>query len=165
MSNYEDLSGVIDTCSLECLNEKPDKNIGRIFPPSGGILESDADEQLLLNIAFTTAVKLYSLELTAPSDGRRPNTVKLFANMHIMDFANAESAAPTQECVLEWKPHDGTRMKALVLTKFVKFQDVRNIALFVVDNVGGDDTSAISAIALQGSVLSGTNMKDLKKTS
>lgn len=38
----------------------------------------------------------------------------------------------------------------VVPVRFVKFQDVRNIALFVVDNVGGDDTSAISAIALQG---------------
>ena len=37
----------------------------------GSVLESDCDEQLLMHIAFTTAVKLHSLEFVAPNDGRR----------------------------------------------------------------------------------------------
>jgi hypothetical protein len=165
MAAAEDLSAVVDICSLECLNERADRNILGLFPPSAGaLLESDADEQLLLNIVFTQSVKLHSIEIVAPNDGRRPNAVKLFANVRIADFSDADTVPATQEAVLAWTPLDATRSKAVLLTKFVKFQDVKKFALFIESNVGGEDTTALSSITLLGTVLSDFNMKNLKKS-
>jgi|UniRef100_A0A7S4G8M3 hypothetical protein len=163
MSTYEDLSNVVDVTSLECLNEKPDKNILGIFPPSGSVLESDCDEQLLMHIAFTTAVKLHSLEFVAPNDGRRPSDVKLFANMRV-DFSEAEGSPATQQCQLEWLPHDSSRMKAVFQTKFVKFQNVKNISVFIGSNVDDGETTALSSLTMFGIVLSDMNMSNLKKS-
>eukprot|EP00992_Anisonema_acinus_P009158 TRINITY_DN5347_c0_g1_i1.p1 TRINITY_DN5347_c0_g1~~TRINITY_DN5347_c0_g1_i1.p1 ORF type:complete len:167 (-),score=58.58 TRINITY_DN5347_c0_g1_i1:408-908(-) len=159
---YQDLIDVIDAQSLECLNERPDRGINRIFPPSGSLLESDADEQLLINVSFKQNVKLFSLEFVAPDDGRKPNTVKLFVNNRQVDFGDAEAAPGTQLERLAWTPHGDGRARAVLQTRFVKFQDVTSVSIFIQDNEGAD-TSALGGITLTGLVLSDFNMKNLKK--
>eukprot|EP01012_Entosiphon_sulcatum_P030639 TRINITY_DN3790_c0_g1_i1.p3 TRINITY_DN3790_c0_g1~~TRINITY_DN3790_c0_g1_i1.p3 ORF type:complete len:166 (-),score=26.09 TRINITY_DN3790_c0_g1_i1:175-672(-) len=160
---YSDLSEFVDPNGLECLNARPDHTILNIFPPSG-LLESDADPQLLLNINFKQSVKIHDLELVAPADGRRPASIKLFANQRVIEFSDAEEAPGTQQSPLDWKPHADGRMVASVATKFVKFQDVKSICIFFNDNVGDAPTTAVTGITFIGGSLANVDMKNLKKS-
>ena len=109
------------------------------------LMESDADEQLLLTIAFQTKVKLHSIHLAGPSDGRAPKLVKLFANRPGLSFDDAESANAEQE--IEFTPEMlGTRVEL----KFVKFQSVDSITVFCGSNQGDEESSAISCLKFWG---------------
>lgn len=54
------------------------------------LLESDADEQLLVTIAFKTLVKIESLQLTAPGDG-----VRLRSCSNQQDIQHTTNYAPS----------------------------------------------------------------------
>lgn len=60
------------------------------------LLESDADEQLLLHINFTAAAKLRSITIAAPNDDHAPKHVKLFANRATIGFSEAEEEGAVQ---------------------------------------------------------------------
>ena len=47
--------------------------------------------------------------------------------------------------------------------KFVKFQDVQNIQLFISDNQTGEEVTEIGFLELFGTPKQTTNMKELKK--
>lgn len=47
--------------------------------------------------------------------------------------------------------------------RFVKFQNVQNIQLFVKDNQSGDEVTQIDHLAVIGSPISTTNMGDFKR--
>lgn len=49
-------------------------------------LQSDADEQLLLLIAFKGETKVRNFTITAPSDGSAPKSIKFFINKPDMNF-------------------------------------------------------------------------------
>ena len=86
------------------------------------VVESDADEQLLIAIAFSSKVKVHSICINAPSDGRAPKQLKLFVNKQSMDCSDAESRNADQE--IELTPQlIGQRVEL----KFVKFQVRRNM--------------------------------------
>lgn len=51
----------------------------------------------------------------------------------------------------------------LVNLRFVKFQNVQNIQLFVKDNQSGGDVTQIDHLAIIGSPISTTNMGDFKR--
>lgn len=59
-------------------------------------LESDADEQLLVHLNFTSAVRVHSIALQGPADGHAPKDVRLFRNRPTIGFAEAEDDAPEQ---------------------------------------------------------------------
>ena len=50
---------------------------------------SDADEQLLLHLAFMQTVKVSSLQIGIPNDGSCPQTIKLFCNKNNLGFSEA----------------------------------------------------------------------------
>jgi len=162
--NYTDLSDFVDVTNVECLNEKPMENIVQMFRSSTGLLQSDTDEQLLMNIPFRQAVKVHSIVFVAPNDGRRPHGVKFFVNNRIMDFSIAEdSNLPTQQVELKWEQNDG-RLKAIIQTKFVKFQDVNNICIFIQSNAENVPTTAVHSITFVGAPLQKTlDISELKK--
>ena len=71
-----DLVDEIDWSSCEVLNATGSlQNVLKqgLREQEAMLLESDADEQLLITIAFKTLVKIESLQLTAPGDGVRTN--------------------------------------------------------------------------------------------
>jgi hypothetical protein len=50
-----------------------------------------------------------------------------------------------------------------VLLRFVKFQNVQNMMLFIKDNQSGCETTRIDHLAVFGTPLSTTNMNDFKR--
>merc|ERR1712116_71733 len=124
-----------------------------------GYLESDCDEQLIISLAFNQTLKIHSLKIKAPKD-QGPKTLRLFINQpRTLDFDSAESAQPTQEIILQPGDLDGNP----VLLRFVKFQNVQNLIIFIKDNLTGTETTRIDHLALYGSPLTTTNMNDFKR--
>jgi len=158
-----DINHLIDTQQSICLNEEANHTHKNLFMGDETlVLKSDADEQLLLQIRFSEAVKLHSLKFVAPDDGSAPKTIKIFVNPTDMDFSDCENNPATQE--LELRPSDFLAGASVPL-KFVKFQKVSNIAIFVEDNHsdGELDYTQMSSLHLFGVPIHTTNMSNLKK--
>ena len=105
-------------------------------------VESDADEQLMLFVPFQSRVRVHSLQLTslpATADGddeapKRPRTLHLFTNAaRTLGFEEAERMDPTQAVTLRPDDWDAATGTANVELRFVKFQNVTSLVVFVVD--------------------------------
>ncbi|XP_020615546.1 thioredoxin-like protein 1 isoform X2 [Orbicella faveolata] len=161
VKGHMDLGTFINKSGCECLNESDDYHLPAALAKGPDYLESDCDEQLLVTIAFNQAVKLHSLKIQGPDDGRGPKTVKLFTNHpNSMDFDSAENFQAVQ--TLELTPDD---IKDDVITplKFVKFQNVNSLTLFFQNNQGGEETTVLEYIGFIGSPLDSTNMEEFKR--
>ncbi|KAG6530869.1 hypothetical protein ZIOFF_004630 [Zingiber officinale] len=77
---------------------------------------------------------------------RCPRTVKLFANKEHMGFSNVNDYPPSDS--LSLSPED-LKGKPVTL-KYVKFQNVRSLTIFIEDNHGGGDISKVQKILLYG---------------
>ena len=104
--------------------------------------------------AFKSRCKVHSLQIEGPDDGRAPKLVKLFVNRAVLGFedAEAEDAEQTLELVDEQL---GNRIEL----RFVKFQNVDRLSIFVGSNQNDEDTSAVTAIRLWGTGVHTTNSK------
>ena len=122
------------------------------------LIESDADEQLLINIAFNTKVKLHSIAVSGPEDGRAPKKIRLFANRTNLGFDDVESMPAEDE--LELEP---SQLGERTDVKFVKFQGVERLTVFVESNQGDEDSSALSCLKLWGAPVATTNMGEFKR--
>ncbi|KAJ9185849.1 hypothetical protein P3X46_005436 [Hevea brasiliensis] len=158
-----DLVDFVDWSGVECLNQ----NSGHSLPNAlkqgyreddGLNLESDADEQLLIYIPFTQVVKLYSVVVQGPEE-EGPKTVKLFSNKEHMGFSNVNDFPPSDTAILSL---DNLKGKPVGL-KYVKFQNVRSLTIFIEDNQSGSDITKVQKIALFGTTVETTDMKGLKK--
>jgi len=159
VSGYIDLNTFITKNGCECLNESDDHSLEGCLTSNPGYLESDCDEQLIISLAFNQTLKIHSLKIKAPKD-QGPKTLRLFINQpRTLDFDSAESAQPTQEIILQPGDLDGNP----VLLRFVKFQNVQNLIIFIKDNLTGTETTRIDHLALYGSPLTTTNMNDFKR--
>lgn len=91
------MNGFISKAESECLNECDDHPLAQCLTSSGGYLQSDCDEQLILSITFNQAVKIHSIKLKAPPQCG-PKDIKLFINHpRTIDFDQAESMLSVQE--------------------------------------------------------------------
>lgn len=90
-----------------------------------------------------------------------PRTLKLFANRPNMGFSNVTDFPPNDTVIASLENLEG---KPIPL-KYVKFQSVRSLTLFVEDNQGGGEVTQLQKLAIVGSTVETTNMKDLKKIS
>ncbi|KAK7269215.1 hypothetical protein RIF29_21933 [Crotalaria pallida] len=158
-----DLLDFIDWSSVECLNQSSTHSLPNALKQGyreddGLHLESDADEQLLLYIPFTQVIKLYSIAIYGPDD-EGPKTVKLFSNREHMGFSNVNDFPPNDVAVLSPENLKGKP----VLLKYVKFQNVRSLTIFVEDNQTGSELTKVQKILLYGSTVETTDMKSLKK--
>lgn len=122
-------------------------------------VESDVDEQLMLYIPFTANLKMHTIHLTSfpPSSAddddvpMRPKTVHLYSNrQHNLDFTEAEDIPATQTIELkaaDWDEKTGTAKLEL---RFVKFQNVSSVILFVADGDGSGEKTRIDRIRIIG---------------
>ncbi|CAM6090073.1 unnamed protein product [Calypogeia fissa] len=158
-----DLVECVEWSGVECLNEKSDRTfvnaLRQGYRDDNGLqLESDTDEQLLLYIPFNQVVKLHSLIVKAPvEDG--PKTVKLFVNRQNMGFGNVNDFPASDVLVLTDEHLQGKP----ILLKYVKFQNVRSLTIFIEDSQTGTEETKIQKLAIVGSTVETTNMSDLKK--
>ncbi|RMX38010.1 hypothetical protein pdam_00012304 [Pocillopora damicornis] len=151
VKGYMDLGIFINKSGCECLNESDDHHLSAALAKGPDFLESDCDEQLLITIAFNQTIKLHSLKIQGPGNGRGPKTVKLFINhTKSMDFDSAESFEALQ--TLELTPEDLTE-DAIIPLKFLFFQN----------NQGNEETTVVEYIGFIGSPLDSTNMEEFKR--
>nr|XP_054508126.1 thioredoxin-like protein 1 isoform X2 [Agelaius phoeniceus] len=65
---YMDLLPFINKAGCECLNESDEHGFENCLRKDSSYLESDCDEQLLITVAFSQPVKLYSMKLQGPDN-------------------------------------------------------------------------------------------------
>ncbi|KAJ6996243.1 PITH domain-containing protein [Populus alba x Populus x berolinensis] len=158
-----DLLDFIDFSGVECLNQSTSHSLSNAIKQGyreddGLNLESDADEQLLIHIPFNQVIKLHSIAIKGPEEDG-PKTVKLFSNKEHMGFSNVNDYPPSDTVVLS---PDTLKGKPVVL-KYVKFQNVRSLTIFIEDNQLDSEITKVQKIALFGTMVDTTDMKSLKK--
>lgn len=160
---HVDLSSLINKKDSECLNQDDDHTWEHALAASNTTyLQSDCDEQILLNITFTQSVKLHSLIIQGPEDNG-PKDCKIFINQtSSLDFDAAERNTCLQS--LELKPED-LKEENLINLRYVKFQNVQNITLFFANNQSGSETTVINYLKFIGSSKEVTNMNEFKRVS
>ncbi|KAI9588691.1 thioredoxin-like protein 1 [Glossina fuscipes] len=155
-----DLNSFISKQECECLNESDDHPLSHCLASEGGYLQSDCDEQLILSITFNQVVKIHSLKFKAPMQ-LAPREIKLFINQpRTIDFDQAESMTSVQDLVLD--PKDLEKGTPVNL-RYVKFQNVQNIQIFVKNNQSGAEVTQIDYVGFIGSPLMTTKMNDFKR--
>lgn len=145
--NYVDISEEIEKDKLDIMNASSDAGTVRsIFEKSQpgknasgkDWVESDTDEQLMIYVPFRSTLKLHSIHITSlpPSNNDsdeeigRPRKLKLYANCsNIVGFEEADGIIATQE--VEISPKDWETGTAVILTRYVKFQSVSSLTIFV----------------------------------
>jgi len=155
-----DLAQFIDKTQTECLNESDDSPWQCALADEAGELKSDCDEQLILRTAFTQPIKLHSIRFDAGGDAEEaPKSIRLFVNeTNPLSFDDAEARPATQEFELEFDNLN----KPLPL-RFVKFQKVNNLTIFIKDNQGDKDVTSLSRVQFIGQTLNQTNMDEFKR--
>ncbi len=146
----------VSVAQVECLNEDNAYSVRNLFSEDGSeFLRSDCDPQLLISIPFNSPVKLNGVCFRF-RDGIDPESIpseiRLFSNRVSLDFSDAESLPPLQTLHKE----DIGNGKTVPL-KFVLFQNVFSVQLFVVDNCGATATE-IGSIEFFGSLAENMNM-------
>lgn len=80
----------------------------------------------------------------------RPKTVQLYPNTtHILGFSEAEDVPAAQKIIISESDWDATGTATIPL-RFVKFQNVTSLVLFVVDGVGEGDTVRLDRVRIIG---------------
>eukprot|EP00286_Rhodomonas_abbreviata_P029621 CAMPEP_0181315684 /NCGR_PEP_ID=MMETSP1101-20121128/15505_1 /TAXON_ID=46948 /ORGANISM="Rhodomonas abbreviata, Strain Caron Lab Isolate" /LENGTH=172 /DNA_ID=CAMNT_0023422905 /DNA_START=8 /DNA_END=526 /DNA_ORIENTATION=+ len=164
-AEVKDLLPFIDTSTLECLNQSSDHVVAHCMgqgtrEDDAVFLASDCDEQLLINIRFKQAVRIHSISVKGLDADKAPKALKLFADPCNIGFDSAESSAGTQVVTLTPEAvADGT----VVPLRFVKFQSVNFLSIFVDGNFGDEEETVIHKLQLYGSPGNATNMGDWEK--
>jgi hypothetical protein len=137
-------------------------------------IESDVDNQLMLYVPFTANLKIHTIHITScvPSDEDddddevpvRPKTIHIWTNrQHNLGFEEAEDIPATQTIELkksDWDVQTGTAKLEL---RFVKFQNVYSLVLFVADGDGDSERTRIDRIRFIGETGEKREMGKLEK--
>ncbi|CAG8485796.1 13660_t:CDS:2 [Ambispora gerdemannii] len=160
VQGHSDINEFITLNQIDCLNQQTSHHVRHIFTKDDSYLESDVDEQLLISIPFNQSVKLHSLKITANDIEHAPKTIKLYVNRINFGFDETDSIEETQTLELTEKDYEET---SVIPLRFVKFQAVTNLVLFVQDNLGDEDTTIIKNLVFIGSPVETTKIENLKK--
>lgn len=160
------LNSMIDLTSLECLNQDnahPVLNAirARDSGEDEALLQSDADvdPQLLIKAGFRQPVKLKAICFYGSSeDQTAPQVVKVFLGKTDLGFEDAQEQEATQTLQLSAAEVD---QGEAVQLRFVKFQNVTTIQLFIESNFGADVTK-IKSIEFLGTPAETVDMKAWK---
>jgi len=186
---YSDITDQIDVKGLELLNADSkfgtvralfDSQMPSALSKGNGTeakykdwVESDTDDQLMLFMPFQSTLKVHTLQITSlppqASEGDddevplRPKTLKLYTNRpHILGFEEADDIPATQEIILTTKDWDqnGT---ANVGLRFVKFQNVTSLVMFIVDGDGEGERVRLDRVRIIGETGEKRDQGQLKK--
>ncbi|TIA88356.1 hypothetical protein E3P99_02638 [Wallemia hederae] len=143
------LYGVVDLEKVTALNSDESERASSVIKTweerndVAVSLHSDADEQLLLRVPFTAAVKLKSVLIKGGTAEKCPRTLHLYANQSY-DFADIENE-PTPTQTIELVGNDSTGECIEYPVKIAKFSSCSHITLFFADNYGDDVTQLFFA--------------------
>ncbi|KAL4778707.1 PITH domain-containing protein [Aspergillus varians] len=188
---YSDITQEYDVKGLELLNLDSEFGVARtLFESSkpsalgngkgkaeagaaADWVESDTDEQMMLFIPFRSTLKVHSLHVTSlpPSEGEdddevpmRPRTIHLYTNRsHVLGFDEADDIPSVQTVTLEsgdWDPKTGT---AKIDLRFVKFQTVFSLNIFIADGDGDGEKTRVDRIRIFGESGEKRDMGKLEK--
>jgi PITH domain len=160
-----DLADKIDSKECYARNENSRFPMTNLFIGDSRLgCQSDSDEQLIIHIAFHEFVKIKSIKLTAYNNGQDPELnpakINLYVNRDNLGFEDAEDVDPTQ--TLHITSEDLRETADPIPLKYVKYQRVSSLTLFIEENQGGD-VSALGSLKLYGRPVTTTNMADFKK--
>ncbi|KAJ3351241.1 hypothetical protein HDU83_009059 [Entophlyctis luteolus] len=175
------LTEFIDKKQIECLNQSDEHTVFSIFGNDPKqYLESDVDEQLIIVIPFNQMVKVHSLKITGPK-GNAPSTIKTYINRPVtLSFEEADAVEavevidvtplyqPDSVAATEQSSSSSTAaaetITAMVPLRFVKYQNVSSLTVFVGQNVGRADTTVVNKVVVYGSPVESTkSLSELKK--
>eukprot|EP01031_Cornospumella_fuschlensis_P046352 gene46352-56758_t len=159
----EDVTPLLSKTGCYCLNESAPQEYTHLFAGDHTLaLKSDADEQLLLHLAFNQTVALKQIVFGVPSDGTCPNNVKLFINKNSLGFSDASDTPPTQTITLSPSAEpNGSRVT--INLNAAKWQRTDSITIFVEDNHGADISSLFS-IKVYGSTVHNFDVSKIHST-
>jgi hypothetical protein len=104
-------------------------------------------------LAGLIIIQITSLPSTAEGDDEvpmRPKTIQLYPNRpHILGFEEADDIPATQSIIISEKDWDETGTATLSL-RFVKFQNVTSLVLFIVDGDGEGERVRVDRIRIIG---------------
>jgi len=157
----------LDLLQLTCLNEEEEHNLKSIVgsrtknTSTGSYLQSDADEQLLLNVTFNQTVRIRSISIQASNVAQAPRKIKLLINRPSLGFDDVDDGEVAQEFELT---EDQVREGKKIPLRYVRFQAVNTLHIFVESNQGGEDQTRIDAVDFFGFPVAGTrDLSGLKK--
>ena len=122
-------------------------------------IESDTDDQLMLFIPFQSSTKLHSLHITSiPGEPEgddeppmRPGAIRLYTNRsYVLGFDEADDMVSTQEVDIKESDWDAKTHTAKLDLRFVKFQNISSLVMFVVCGDGAGEKTRIDRIRLFG---------------
>jgi hypothetical protein len=121
----------------------------------GDWIQSDTDEQLMLFIPFQASLKLHTIHLTSVADDddeiMRPKSIRLFSNRsNVLGFDEAEDTAATQVIEIQESDWDETTHTAKIELRYVKFQNISSIVIFVENGDGDGEKTRVDRIRLFG---------------
>lgn len=188
---YTDVTSEVDVRGLDLLNSDSDfggvrtlfessqpkalnkgKGAATGSEDSKDWVESDVDNQLMLYIPFTSTLKVHTIHITSCVSGDedddeapvRPKTIHIWTNrQHNLGFEEAEDVPTTQTIELkesDWDPETATAKLEL---RFVKFQSVYSLVLFVADGDGDSEKTRIDRIRFIGESGEKRDMGKLEK--
>jgi len=157
----------LDLQQLTCLNEDEEHTFKSIVSnraknTGDAYLLSDVDEQLLLNVTFNQTVRIRSIAIQSSNVAQAPRKIKLLINRPTIGFDDFSEGEFTQEFELtEDQVKEGKRIPL----RFVRFQAVNALHIFVESNHGDEEQTRIDAIDVYGTaVMTGTrDLSGLKK--
>jgi len=156
------LDEFVDMSSIECLNQDSKHPVANAFEADKNLVlssDEDVDHQLLIRLSFRQPVKLSAISIRGNSeDESAPQTVKIFQGKVNIGFDEAGDEEPTQ--LVNLTPANVDTGEAVPL-RFVKFQCVHTVQLFVEANFGADATR-VSRIQFFGTPCQALDMKDFK---
>lgn len=160
----------LDTSQLNCLNEAvqhPLKPIleGKVRNTTDKYLLSDADDQLLLNVHFNQPVRVRSVAIAGTNVSQAPKRVKLMVNRSSIGFEDVEDAVePAVAQILDLTEEQVEEGQKIAL-RFVRFQNVNSLHIFVESNQGEEDKTRIDSVDIFGTTIETTrDLRELKPT-
>ncbi|TFL06905.1 PITH domain-containing protein [Pterulicium gracile] len=161
MADEKSILDLIDTTQLSCLNENSSHTVKDILgrktvnSAAGSYLLSDADEQLLLTITFNQSVRIRKLAIRSSEDpSKAPKSIKLLINRPSIGFEDTTDAVQELELT-----EDQVKEGKSVALRYVRFQSVNTLHIFIENNHGDEDETRIDAVDIIGTPFETT--KDL----
>jgi hypothetical protein len=157
-----DLLEHLEVPQCTCLNAHADHTLRHAIEVDSRdditrFLESDADEELLIHLQFMQAVKISHVNIEAVDATSAPSGIRLFVNKVGLDFDSARSDKPTQE--FTYTESDVTTGSKPTELRYVLFQKVQTLGIFVPGNLGDEEVTRIAKLTLVGEPIQHAGIK------